>query len=71
MVEAGAMTDDEKYLFDLAGYLVIENVLTPTELTHCNQAIDHHIEQRTVAGSKRALSEETVLLPLSSVAAVI
>ncbi len=26
------MTDDEKYLFDLTGFLVIENVLTPEEV---------------------------------------
>jgi len=37
------MTDDEKYLFDLNGYLVIENVLTVDELTVANKAIDHHL----------------------------
>ena len=26
------MTEDEKYLFDLNGYLVIENVMTPDEI---------------------------------------
>ena len=36
------MNDDEKFLFDLKGYLVIENVLSPDEVARCNEAIDHH-----------------------------
>ena len=36
------MTDDEKFLFDLNGYLVIENVLTKDEVTLANKAIDQH-----------------------------
>lgn len=36
------MTDDEKFLFDLNGYLVIENVLTEDEVTLANKAIDQH-----------------------------
>ena len=30
----------QQYLFDLQGYLVIENVLTPTEVATLNQLID-------------------------------
>ena len=30
----------QQYLFDLQGYLVIENVLTPTEVVTLNQLID-------------------------------
>ena len=59
VLEGDAMTDDQKYLFDLGGYLVIENVLTPEEVASCNQAIDHHIGQRTVAAPERVLSEES------------
>lgn len=39
------MTDDEKYLFDLNGYLVIEDVLTPAELALANEALDTHGDQ--------------------------
>ena len=36
------MNDDEKYLFDLSGYLVLRNVLNPDEVAQMNAAIDHH-----------------------------
>lgn len=36
------MTDDDKYLFDLNGYVVVEGVLTPEELAAANAAIDRH-----------------------------
>ena len=35
------MTDAEKYLFDVHGYLVIENALSPEELEAANAAVDH------------------------------
>ena len=39
------MNEHEKYLFDLNGYLVVEDVLTPDEVAFCNEAIDHHADQ--------------------------
>ncbi|MSS71991.1 MAG: hypothetical protein EXS64_10935 [Candidatus Latescibacteria bacterium] len=39
------MTEDDKYFFDLWGYLVVENALTPEEVGACNAALDHHGEQ--------------------------
>ena len=39
------MTDDEKYLFDLNGYLVLTDVLTSEEVDRCNEAIDRHADQ--------------------------
>ena len=36
------MTDDEKFLFDLRGYLVLENVLPEEEVDAANAAIDEH-----------------------------
>ena len=36
------MTEQEKFLFDLCGYLVIENVLTVDEVKSANAATDHH-----------------------------
>ena len=37
------MTDDELYLFDLNGYIVIEGLLSADEVDRCNQAIDHQV----------------------------
>src|SRR5689334_10251001 len=34
------MTDEERYLFDLMGYLIVENVLNADELAELNEAID-------------------------------
>ena len=30
--------------FDLTGFLIVENTLTPEEVAQCNAALDHHIE---------------------------
>ena len=34
------MTDEEKFLVDLEGYLVIKDVLTPAEVDELNKIID-------------------------------
>ena len=39
------MNDEEKYLFDLTGFLVLPQVLLPAEVKRCNEAIDHHADQ--------------------------
>ncbi|NKB66131.1 MAG: hypothetical protein GKR89_03635 [Candidatus Latescibacteria bacterium] len=39
------MNDEQKYLFDLTGYLVLRQVLTPDEVAVMNQGIDRHIDQ--------------------------
>ncbi len=36
------MTDKERFLFDLNGYLMLEDVLTGEEVAAANQAIDRH-----------------------------
>jgi ectoine hydroxylase-related dioxygenase (phytanoyl-CoA dioxygenase family) len=36
------MTADEKYLFDLNGYIVVRGVLTPEEVREANARIDEH-----------------------------
>mmetsp|Transcript_25592 Transcript_25592/g.54647 ORF Transcript_25592/g.54647 Transcript_25592/m.54647 type:complete len:424 (-) Transcript_25592:892-2163(-) len=36
------MTEDERYLFDLNGYLIVRGVLTPEEVAEANDAIDNH-----------------------------
>ena len=55
------MNEDQKYLFDLTGYLIVENALTAEEVAQCNAAIDHHIEglrerDSSLAGGSAALT---------------
>jgi ectoine hydroxylase-related dioxygenase (phytanoyl-CoA dioxygenase family) len=49
------MTDDEKYLFDLNGYLVMEDVLTPQEVARANEAIDRHVAQMRLRPREQSL----------------
>ena len=49
------MNADEKYLFDLNGYLVIKNVLTPEEVALANEAIDKHNDQARIRPDDQAL----------------
>mmetsp|Transcript_20568 Transcript_20568/g.42347 ORF Transcript_20568/g.42347 Transcript_20568/m.42347 type:complete len:411 (+) Transcript_20568:183-1415(+) len=39
------MTEDERYLFDLNGYLIVRGVLTPEEVEEANAAIDNHAHE--------------------------
>ena len=39
------ISEEEKYYFDLRGYLVVRNALTPEEVGECNAAIDHFADQ--------------------------
>lgn len=52
------MTEDEKYLFDLNGYLVIENVMTPDEIAQANEAIDRHLDQGRYRPSEQTLAKD-------------
>ena len=36
------MDEYERYFFDLNGYLVIQDALTPERVAACNEAIDHN-----------------------------
>jgi ectoine hydroxylase-related dioxygenase (phytanoyl-CoA dioxygenase family) len=56
------MTDQERYLFDLRGFLVVENLLTEAELAACNEALDRHRQlirprpaEQSLSGSAAAL----------------
>ena len=54
------MNEDEKYLFDLNGYLLLKEVLTEKEVARLNEGIDHHGEQmepidQSLAGGSEAL----------------
>ena len=41
------MTDREKYRFDVQGYLVVREFLTPAEVACLNEAIDANREKMT------------------------
>lgn len=38
------ISDDERYLFDLNGFIVVRNVLTPEEVKEANDAIDERLK---------------------------
>lgn len=38
------MTDDERYLFDLNGFLIVRGVLSPEEVDEANAVIDRHAD---------------------------
>ena len=42
---AAALTDAERYLFDLNGFVVVRNLLTKEEVDAANQAIDRRIDE--------------------------
>ena len=55
------MNADEKYLFDLMGYIIIPGALTSEEVKKCNQSIDRYIgqlreRQDSLAGGSAALA---------------
>ena len=39
------MNEDEKYFFDLNGYIVVRNVLSAEDIALANEAIDRHADQ--------------------------
>jgi ectoine hydroxylase-related dioxygenase (phytanoyl-CoA dioxygenase family) len=54
------MNDREKFLFDLNGYLVLENVLTDDEVAAANAAIEHHAD--LIANRDPGLSQDAARL---------
>jgi hypothetical protein len=50
------LTDDQKYLFDLNGYIVIEGLLTPDEVSAANAAIDARAESIKTRSDGHTLS---------------
>ena len=51
------MSDDERYLFDLNGFIIIRNVLTPEEVKIANNIIDKYQNQMI----ERKLNGRTIL----------
>ena len=54
------MTDSEKYLFDVHGYLLIEGALSPAEVGAANAVIDHYSDQISIRPNDLANSSETL-----------
>eukprot|EP01052_Picozoa_sp_SAG31_P015788 SAG31_NODE_1024_length_10294_cov_7.215400_10_plen_140_part_00 len=45
-----AMDASERFIFDLAGYIVVKDVLSPQTLAAANAAVDAHYDEAVVAG---------------------
>ncbi|MBT3271374.1 hypothetical protein HN371_29820 [Candidatus Poribacteria bacterium] len=56
------MTDDDRYLFDLNGYMVIEGLLTPDEVAAANAAIETRIDTMRIRPREQALNGDSSAL---------
>jgi hypothetical protein len=52
------MTEDERYLFDLNGYLILRGVLSEEEVRICNEALDDNCEQLSSSRSQPAADQQ-------------
>lgn len=57
------LTDQEKYLFDVHGYLVIEGALSPEQVAAANAAIDCHADQISLRSNDLARGSKTLAGP--------
>jgi ectoine hydroxylase-related dioxygenase (phytanoyl-CoA dioxygenase family) len=53
------MNEIERYLFDLNGYLVLKNVLTPGEVALCNKGIDQHADEVQIRAPEYSLAQDS------------
>jgi len=60
-VPAQYMTPEEKYIFDLNGYIIVKGVLSPDEVALCNQALDVRAGQFQERKGELRLSGSTAL----------
>ena len=49
------MNDYNRYLFDLNGYLLVEDALTSEQIRQMNQAIDQHRDRIHIRTPEQAL----------------
>ncbi|SVD60319.1 uncharacterized protein METZ01_LOCUS413173 [marine metagenome] len=68
------MNDDEKYLFDLNGYLVLHGALSGDDVARLNVAIDHHTDamaerEGSLAGDSAALAGTSYRIDLGGMLA--
>src|SRR5690242_5501216 len=59
---SAAMTDLQRYLFDLNGFLVIEDALTAEEVAACNEAIDANQQRVAIRSGEQLLSRGSTAL---------
>ncbi len=60
------MSSHEKFLFDLNGFIILSNVLSPEEVQSMNSAIDHHqdkIKARELSELKNTKSGTALSAP--------
>jgi ectoine hydroxylase-related dioxygenase (phytanoyl-CoA dioxygenase family) len=56
------MTDEQKYFFDLNGYLVLEGALSTEEVAACNEAIDQNPDRMRIREGELLLSGNSAAL---------
>ena len=56
------LNDYERFFFDLNGYLVIENALTPEEVASCNEAIEQQRERIRIRPPEESLARGAAAL---------
>lgn len=56
------MKEEEKYFFDLMGYLVVESALSSDEVAECNAAIDYYAEKIRARSKEESLSRGSTAL---------
>ena len=56
------MDDEERYFFDLNGYLVVENALSSEEVAACNEAIDRNVDRIRERPEEQSLSGKSSTL---------
>ena len=54
------MTDAEKYVFDVHGYLVIEGALSPEEVAAANAAVDSYADEISIRPNDLANGSTTL-----------
>ena len=54
------LTDHEKFLFDVHGYLVIESALSPEQVAAANAAVDHHADNINLRPNDLARGSKTL-----------
>ena len=58
--EIAHLTDQEKYLFDVHGYVVIESALSSDQVAAANAAVDHHADQISLRPNDLARGSKTL-----------
>ena len=55
------MDEKERYFWDLTGYLIVRNVLTPDEIAWANDAIDHYADEIKIDPDNKGAGDSQAL----------